>query len=218
MDGGTKKLLLAASALGALLVGGMAVWSFRGHQQSAGVPTIEADIRPMRVKPENAGGMTAIGVGEQATATGSGDLAPAAEQPDPQALLAQRHAAPSPKIAAAPPAATPSGIQPLAVTPPPAVPPPSANTAANPARPASGGPLVQLAALDSEAGATAEWQRLAHKLPDLLGDRKPVLQRFEQSGKAFWRLRTGGFADLADATQFCKRIRAKGVGCSLANF
>ena len=213
MDVGTKRLVVAASALGLLLAGGMAVWSFGGGHREIVVPRIEADTRPMRIKPENPGGMTAIGVGESSVTSGRGDLAPPAEQPDPQALLAQRHAAAAPRIAA--PAPVPSASPPAAA-PTPAAPP--ATEAASRPRPGPAGPLVQLAALESEAGATAEWQRLTRKLPDLLGDRRPVVQRSDQGGKAFWRLRTGGFSDLADATQFCKRVRAKGLGCSLANF
>lgn len=233
MDRGTKVLLLAASALGTMLLGGMAIWSFTGHK-AAGVPTIEADNRPVRIKPENAGGMTAIGVGDPAGAVGNGmgDLAPAAEQPDPQALLAQRRAAAAPKITSTPPLPSPAAAPPLptaaapiqappAPTPAPApapAPAPSSDIAARPASANASGTMVQLAAVDSETGATAEWQRLSRKLPDLLGDRHPAVQRTEQGGKSFWRLRTGGFADVAEATQFCKRVRAKGVGCSLANF
>lgn len=242
MDRGTKRLLLAASALTALLVGGMAVWTFTGHP-AAGVPTIAADSRPTRIKPENPGGMTAIGVGEQPAATrdGAGDLAPAAEQPDPQALLAQRRAAAAPALAPATVATTPAPTAGAAAPVPTSVPTPvptrAPATAARPAAPAAtmsaapaaapgsdvaarrpAGPMVQLAAVTTEAGATIEWQRLSHKLPDLLGGRKPLVERTEQNGRAFWRLRTGGFADMADATEFCKRVRAKGLGCSLATF
>jgi hypothetical protein len=78
--------------------------------------------------------------------------------------------------------------------------------------------MVQLAALDSEAGANAEWQRLSQKLPALFGDRKPVVERTQQNGRTFWRLRTGGFADMAAATEFCQQLRTKRIGCSLANF
>lgn len=233
MDTGTKRLVIAASGLGVILLGGMAVWSFSGGHTTTGVPRIEADNRPMRVKPENPGGMVAIGVGDSsAIGRGGTDLAPAAEQPDPQALLAQRRAASPPKIASAPaaapspPAALPqlpvATAQPLSASPAPMqatpVAAPGSDLAARPPRAASGGPLVQLAAVETEAGATAEWQRLSHKLPDLLGERQPVVQRAESGGKAVWRLRTGGFTDVADATQFCKRARAKGIGCSLANF
>lgn len=221
MDSGTKRLLLAASVLGAVLIGGMAAWTFTGHK-AAGVPTIVADKEPMRVKPADPGGMAAIGVAEQGLGPngGTSDVAPAAEQPDPQALLAQQRQTAAPKITQSAEqkiASTTPAAAPLAVTPQPA-PVADSHVATQEAARKTSGPMVQLAALDSEAGATAEWQRLSHKLPSLLGDRKPVVERTEQSGRSFWRLRTGGFADVSDATQFCKQLRAKRMGCSLANF
>lgn len=236
MDAGTKRLFMAAGALGFILVAGMGAWSLTG-QRAAGIPVIEADIRPLRVKPENPGGMTAIGANEQMmSGSGAGDvadLAPPAEKPDPQALMAQRPVTVTPSSAPADPAmpATPAPVTRVAapgsnVTP---VPDPKAPTvqvapqAGAPVRPAGAstaatGIMVQIASVDSEQGATAEWQRLTKKMPDLLGDRRPVMQRAELAGKAVWRIRTGGFADIAEATQFCARVRAKGAGCSIANF
>lgn len=240
MDTGTKRLFMAAGVLGFVLVVGMAAWSLTGHR-AAGIPVIEADVHPLRVKPDNPGGMTAIGATERimsgAGADEIGDLAPPAEKPDPQALLAQRQVTvtrapvdPAP-VPVAPVPVAPTPVTPVAapgsnVAPAPDTQAPAARLApltAAPARPATpsseaSGTMVQIAAVDSERGATAEWQRLAKKMPDLLGDRRPVVQRAEFAGKAVWRIRTGGFADIAEATQFCTRMRAKGAGCSIANF
>jgi hypothetical protein len=160
------------------------------------------------------------------------DLAPAAEKPDPQALMAQRPVTVAPPSAPAdsampmtPEPATPEPATPVAVT---RVAAPGSNVTPAPetkapvrsagTSTAATGTMVQIASVDSEQGATAEWQRLAKKMPDLLGDRRPVMQRAELAGKAVWRIRTGGFADIAAATQFCARVRAKGAGCSIANF
>lgn len=227
MDTSTRRLFMAASALGMVLLAGMGIWTFGGHR-AAGVPVIEADARPLRVKPENAGGMTVVGANEQVMggrgdgAEITGDLAPEAERPDPQALRAQRAVASAPAAtpsAAAPAvtpavvpsadvmAATPAVVKPVTTAPAAAVAPPVA----------SGTTMVQIAAVDSEAGATAEWQRLSHKAPELLGDRKPSVVRTERDGKTFWRLRTGGFADVAGAAEFCRKARAKGLGCSIAS-
>jgi SPOR domain len=87
-----------------------------------------------------------------------------------------------------------------------------------PATASVGGALVQLAALTSEELAMVEWQRLEKKYPDLLGGRHPVITRSEHAGKTYWRLRTSGFADVAQATSFCDHIKAKGGGCSIASF
>ena len=66
--------------------------------------------------------------------------------------------------------------------------------------------------------AKSEWQRLSKRLPDLLGQRKPAFSKTEHDGKAMWRVRTGGFADVPQATAFCEKVRAKGAGCSVADF
>ena len=78
--------------------------------------------------------------------------------------------------------------------------------------------MVQLAAVESEDGAKAEWKRLEHRYHDLLDGRTPTFTRTEHAGKTYWRVRTGGFADTAQAVQFCERVKAKGGGCSVASF
>jgi hypothetical protein len=88
-----------------------------------------------------------------------------------------------------------------------------------PGHPAKPGHVqVQLAALDSEMGAHMEWARLTHRMPELLGDRDPVVMHAEVGSRSFWRLRTAGFASVADATRFCADVRAKGANCTVASF
>ena len=220
MDRGTKYLLLAAAGLGGLLLAGMASWALIGGH-SAVIPVIEADSRPIRVKPEDAGGLQVVGtedqvMGGQGTRTQS--MAPAAETPAPQALRAQ-----SPTQPRAPAAAPTADVQPEAAAPsaPPAAAvqrPAAPAQATRPAALPAAGPVVQLAAVDSERTAQSEWQRLAKRMPDLLGDRRPLLQRADHDGRAVWRVRTGGFADIAEATSFCARVRSKGSACAIANF
>lgn len=77
---------------------------------------------------------------------------------------------------------------------------------------------VQLAALQSEEAAKTEWGRLAKRMPDLFNGRHPAVVRAEHDGHVYWRLRTGGFGDASQATQFCEHVRAKGSGCSVASF
>ena len=203
MDGMTRKLLIAAVGLGGVLLAGMGGWALLGGR-SGPVPVIEADTRPLRVKPDNAGGMQVAGADEQVMGEQSRSaqaMAPRAEAPAPQALRAQQQLPPLPEVPTAPapvasapapsPAAVPPGVSPLPDTPRPA-----ARTAAPAARPAApaapasaspsatGATLVQLAAVDTEHGAQAEWQRLAKRMPDALGDRRLVLQRAERDGKA----------------------------------
>jgi hypothetical protein len=92
--------------------------------------------------------------------------------------------------------------------------------AAEEAHPATAGhaPMVQLAALPSEERAHAEWTMLAKKMPELLNGKQPTYTRIERDGHTFWRVRTAGFADVAQARGFCDHVRAKGGGCSIADF
>ena len=78
--------------------------------------------------------------------------------------------------------------------------------------------MVQLAALPTEDAARTEWQHLAKRMPDLLNGRQPSISRTERGGHTFWRVRTSGFADIAQARAFCDHVRAKGGGCSVADF
>ena len=146
-------------------------------------------------------------------------MAPAPEAPQPQVLQAQIQAA---RIS--PPAPPPA--QPASLSPPVVVPAAPEHPAAVPAavvrppvaHPAAGGMEVQLAALESEQKAMTEWRRLSARMPDLMSAHRPAVLRAERDGKTFYRLRTGGFADTAQATAFCTQVKSKGGGCAIASF
>ena len=274
--GSNRRMALIAGSIGVgLLVigGGLELASRRSNV----VPVIAADSRPIRVRPENPGGMQVIGANEMNEQGTAEALAPPPEAPDTRALRAQQQAelaarqAPAPSAAAlartgtaapdvplppvtgsagpasadgaAPPApariaqapavpATPRVISPVlpranAPAPvQPAVPQTSPQWAAvtpNSAPPAAvtsapvvaGHKVVQLAAVASEEAATAEWDRLSKRMPELLGGRRPEIIKFERDGHVFWRVRTAGFSDTADASAFCGRVRAKGANCAV---
>ena len=78
--------------------------------------------------------------------------------------------------------------------------------------------LVQLAAVRTEADAKSEWERLSKRMPDLFGQRRPAFSKTDHDGRTLWRVRTGGFSDLTQAKDFCERVRAKGTGCTVAEF
>jgi hypothetical protein len=268
IDPNTRRMaMMAAGIFGAFVVLAGA-WSLIGHHKD-GLPVIEADSRPLREKPANAGGMDTVGR-DAALLAGTNDaqakLAPPTEAPDPQALK-PAPAVPAPlapmpaavattaQPATAAPAALPAtaspapaaiaprapAAAPLAALPqehgprlpalPPdrpaqaaarTEPPPAPAAAAHPpARTASaiapahaGRAEVQLGAVVSEQAARSEWQRLAHKMPALLGSRKPTFSKFERDGRTYWRIRTGGFADLGAARQFCAEVAAHKGACT----
>ncbi len=247
----------AIALLGVVLVGG---WSMLGRRHQD-VPLIEAPAGPLRVRPDNPGGMQ-LANGVETAAEGAEQLAPPPEVPQPQALRAQIEAAGGaggPAVGAAPgagPGGVPAGAaadgahgqdqdvsggaMPLTDgpgtgeagqepapaaraeagagrTPRVAVRPEGVGAAASAAARA-GGAAVQLAAMESEQAARVEWQRLQRAMPDLLGGRSAEVRRADVDGRAVWRVRTGGFADMAQAAEFCVRVRAKGAGCSIAAF
>ena len=220
--------MIAAAGLGGLLLVGMGGWAMMGRRPAV-IPVIEADSRPLRVKPENPGGMQIAGADETEANDSNSRMAPSTEAPAPQALRAQMQQsvpAPSAPTAAAgiiPTVTTPAvvqpGVSPLPDTPARPQPAARALTPAVAPRPAAtGGTQVQLAAVETEAAAQSEWQRLAKRMPDLLNDRRLSVQRADREGHPVWRVRTGGFADVAEATGFCTKVRAKGGACAIASF
>ena len=237
LDAHTRRLAIIAGGIGLLLVAVLGFWGIRGSR-TEGVPIVAADPRPVRAKPTDAGGMEVTGQDEAILGGGSttaekDTLAPPPETPAPQALEQMQKIAEKPaarpaeaKVVPVPPPAPPK--QTVALTQPVPVLPQSAVSAA-PERvtrsPKSvlgqaflGGAQVQLAALPTEDLANTEWIRLVRRLPELLTDRRPAISKVERDGRAFWRVRTGGFADAATATAFCVKIRARGTGCSVAAF
>lgn len=91
MDPATKRLALIAGGLGSTLLLVIGGWTALGHHTGA-VPVVQADSRPIRVKPDNPGGMQVAGANEDILSgdpdTNSGKLAPPPETPDPQAMRA----------------------------------------------------------------------------------------------------------------------------------
>jgi hypothetical protein len=237
MDPATLKLALIAAGIGGTLLVAIAGWTLLSHR-GHGVPVVQADSSPLRVKPVNPGGLQVAGAGNDIFSGGSDTdvekLAPPPETPDPQGLRApppkpapapvavsQHLPEPAPAVAARPPAPP---VAPVSAASKPAI-----AAMAPPARPATAataavhevggkGAVVQLAALSSEQAARAEWERLVKRWPELFGGHQPAFSRIEHDGQTFWRVRASGFDGVAQATTFCEHLRAKGGGCSVADF
>jgi SPOR domain len=240
-DPATRMRLMVAGGLVAIVVAWFAGSTWLGGGSSQ-VPVVQAESGPIRVKPADPGGLQIPGADNAIFSSNGGDgedkLAPPPQTPDLLALRPPPRPTPAPtpskpaELAAAPPS------PPVAHTAPPPAPPatvaasspaPVADSHApagvttdrHPSPPvtaASQGALVQLAAVSSEQAARDEWGLLAKRVPQLLAGKQPSVSKIEHDGRTYWRLRTGGFADTAQATMFCLRMRAKGASCSVADF
>jgi SPOR domain len=240
MDPDTRRLVLFAGGLGAVLVVLIGASALVGRH-SGEVPVVTADTRPIREKPLNPGGMKIDGAENDVFSGGSdtanSKLAASAENPDTMALrtAAVPPVAATPAPTAVAPAPAPTAGKPAVV----ANAPPVAKSAVvanasplakpNQAKPPAAAaethsaatghqPMVQLAALASEDAARNEWQVLTKRMPDLLNGHQPIYSRTERDGHTFWRLRVAGFADVTRARTFCEQVRTKGGGCSVADF
>lgn len=78
---------------------------------------------------------------------------------------------------------------------------------------ANGTRLVQLGAFDDDAGARADWTRLATKFPELLGTKSMVIQTAVSGGRTFYRLRAYGFDSEDDSRRFCAAFLAENASC-----
>jgi SPOR domain len=230
-----RMIIIAGSvlAVGALIAA--LVWGFsRGSSRNA--PLIEADARPIKVRPDNPGGLRVPNQDELifdrnrgARSAAPGGLAPEAENPrvdQLRAQLAERAAqeaarnAPPPSPAPAQPAA------PRAAAPATPAPPATNSALIAPSLPApvpsaerfapvpNGRAQVQLGSLPSEAAARGEWDRLQKRVPELLGNRRVSLAPFDREGQTtLYRIRTGGFADAATARAFCEEMKTRSIPC-----
>jgi len=227
-----RGMLTVTVAIGAIVAvafgGGYAL-----RRGPGGLPVVEASTLPLRVKPTDSGGAAVIGSDETANADPNAEgLAPdilrlnvlreKPEQGKPAAQVntAQKFAsliehlpplvasadAATVNLAAAAPPATISAMPAIAA-------PVSASTVM-----AEGGISVQLGALASEQGAQAAWADAATKNPDLIGNHGHLLVPGSLAGHQVWRLRIGGFADVADAATFCAKLHARGSECTVAAF
>jgi len=266
LDMDTRRLAMVAGFVACGLALVVSVWTALSGGRSGPVPVVTADGRPLKMRPENPGGMQTAGLNDDilSAGRGSGQLAPPPEAPAPQVLRQRQQAAeeaarqaaeaarqaatappmhqvsaptalppalPPPSIAAPRPAtAQPNAGQPNAGLPNAGLPSagqqapgtqaataaPAGTKAAPPSKASKA--TVQLAALGTEQAAKQEWQRLSKKMPEVFNGHQPVVSRTERDGKTYFRLRTGGFSDQAQATAFCDRVKAKGASCSVSVF
>jgi hypothetical protein len=184
-DAGTKRILYLMGAGGLVLLLGFGAYRAIGHSGGGVVPVIQAEQGPLRIKPENPGGML-VTARTKAADPNDSHLAPGTEEPNPSALLAVG----GPMTGPRPPVFATAPVRPKPVT-------------------------VLLSTSKTEADAQSDWDKMSKKLPDLFHDHRALFQKTDDHGPTPWRLRTGGFADAAQAKAFCDKVKAKGGQCSV---
>jgi cell division septation protein DedD len=85
IDRGLMRALFIVGGIAAVGITGYAAFRFM-HHGGGGLPVVQADTRPIRVKPDNPGGM-AVAAEEKPAVPGESSLAPPTEEPN-RALMA----------------------------------------------------------------------------------------------------------------------------------
>lgn len=86
-------------------------------------------------------------------------------------------------------------------------------TAVDPDELAAGTRLVQLGAFDTTEVAEAHWARLLGAHSDLLGSKNHYVQRSENNGRVYYRLRAVGFDSATSQRALCEALVARNVDC-----
>ncbi|HYI84846.1 MAG TPA: SPOR domain-containing protein [Acetobacteraceae bacterium] len=230
-----RMLAVAGGLLGVVALGAAVVWGL-SRLGPRPVPVIEADPRPLKIRPDQPGG-TVVPNQDQLVLEGASQrrladrsrstVAQLDTGPEAPAFdLLRQQAAPAPPPAATTPAptiaVTPSALG-TATT---ALPPPVAlavtatvaapamvTAAALPGPVAGGRSHAQFGALHSEEAARAEWDRLVRRAPELAAF-QPRITRLDREGQpTLWRLRATGLADAAAAKALCDAVRARNIPC-----
>ena len=80
----------------------------------------------------------------------------------------------------------------------------------------SGTKMIQIGAYDSEAVARQQWDRFSRLHSDLLGSKTHYVQRTNNSGKIFYRLRVAGYDSKEQTRAACAALSARGLPCITA--
>ena len=220
----------------AVFAGGLWFFYHQGVRQAAPgpggeVPLIRADEKPMKMKPDQPGGMPVpdqnVSVYDPKPGAAPVEkLLPPPEQPMPRPVPREATAQPAPSTAPAQsaPAATAAPQQQAAATTAapkaPAKPAPVKEPAATaPAKSVPAGPVrIQLASLRTPEAAKDEWSRLKREHPELLGNLTAVAVKADLGDKGVWyRVQTQSFDNAAAAERLCADLKKQNIGCSLAH-
>jgi len=220
----------------AVFAGGLWFFYHQGVRQPAPgpggeVPLIRADDKPMKMKPDQPGGMPVpdqnVSVYDPKPGAAPVEkLLPPPEQPMPRPVPREATAQPAPSTApaqSAPAATAAPQQQAAAITAAPKTPakpaPVKEPAAAAPAKSVPAGPVrLQLASLRTPEAAKEEWSRLKREHPELLGRLTAVAVKADLGDKGVWyRVQTQSFDNTAAAERLCADLKKQNIGCSLAH-
>ncbi|WP_260482492.1 SPOR domain-containing protein [Sphingomicrobium flavum] len=197
ISGGKMAAFIVVVLVAMGLVAATMFWLGQTNQSIGGAPElIAAPDTPIKVKPDDPGGLDVAGDSETAFATSAGeetdarlDTTKMAEAP----VIAVREPEPAPAPAPAPREA-PAPDAPPAVTPP-----------------APAGPQIQLGAYGTRAKAETGWVLLSSNFPEVAGLKKNIVQA-RVNGQTVYRLRAVA-PDRNAASAACTALTAAGENC-----
>ncbi len=234
------RLVLWCGLLVVLAGGGIAGYMKYGSMvpvRDGEVPVVHADVEPVKVRPQEPGGMEVPNRDKliyNQMAGSSPDpkverLLPPPETPKPLPAVPAAEK-PAPVIPTAPvpterdvaniaPPLPQAPPKPVASPPPPVQDP--ARVAAAPATPQPAAPAsiessfrIQIAAARTAEAAEQEWARLSRQHKDLLGDLDHWIIATDLGDKGvFHRLRAGPVKDRGAADALCGQLKQRNVGC-----
>ena len=196
-----------------MIIGGVAivlifavlVWFMYARTVDGGdgddVPFVEAPEGPVKVAPEDSGGMDIPDQDKRVFDPIAGETSDIPEnvQDGPEEPVERPQAPIEERTDIVPTAAEESAPEP--------------EREVAPAAPV-GTHLLQLGAFRSEDAAASEWQRLNGRYSAILTGLNPDIERADLGERGvFFRLRGGPFPDETAATRTCDRLKAVGQGC-----
>jgi hypothetical protein len=209
--------LAIALALGVMALSAGGLWvGYRlsvGRGSSGEIPLIHADTDPIKVKPDDPGGME-IPNRDRFVLNPSGGMPVERLLPPPETPL------PRPTATSTPQATVPTTAPPASQAPPAAAPvtPPQTATVPTPGSTSdTKGYRLQLGAEKGPEIAKQEWDRIKRQNADLVGSLSASVDRADLGARGvFYRIHVGPIADAAQAERLCAQLRQRGVGCILA--
>ena len=232
----SRRLMGALAAVAVVCgVGAMMLYAYnkgRQHGAAGEPPIIRAQEGPIKVRPEEPGGMTVPDRDKEVfTRLETGErpanverLLPPPDNPVERPFAAPETAPETPEAAPETPKAAPET---------PEAAPPTADSSSDqgirrmrirsgyeivlrkkpPPPPAAGAFAAQIASLRSEAAVRARWSDLKRRHPDLLRGLSLSVDRVALEKGAQYRLRAGPLPDRAAAKRLCDRLNEREIGC-----